>query len=161
METIVDERYASLVDQVALQRAAHHAAAHRQYDGGQIGIRVTDDVGIRPINRQFLGHDYPTDVISFAYLDQPPRLEGELVVSVETAGRRAAELGWPVASELALYVVHGTLHLTGMDDQDPAERARMRRAERQILEALGIEQPARCGPDAEAEACGMVEEGLA
>ncbi len=130
---IVDETVTTPVDEKKLRQAVAAAAADRGYHRGEIGIRVTDDAGIHQINRDHLGHDYPTDVISFAYHADVPDVEGELVVSVDTAGERASELGWPLAHELSLYVVHGTLHITGMDDHDPSDRAEMREAEQRIM----------------------------
>ena len=116
---------------------------------GSIELRLTDNETIQAINRHVLGHDYPTDVISFGYSNQPPLLSGEMVVSVELAMDKAEELGWSAASELLLYVVHGTLHICGMDDQQAGDRAEMRSAEKQILTALGIAEIARFGADAE------------
>ena len=140
IEIIVDDDLAVAdVDLPSLRRAAAAAAKYRGYDDGEIGIRVTGDAAIGRINRQHLGHDYPTDVISFSYRNDPPSLEGELVVSLDTATRRAAELGWSAANELVLYVVHGTLHITGMDDRRADERAEMRQAEQEIMIGLGVD----------------------
>lgn len=136
-----------------LTRAAQLAASFRHYDQGQLGIRICDDAEIRQINRRHLQHDYATDVISFGYTDQPPCVEGELVVSWETASRTAASLpGWSVQNELVLYVVHGVLHICAMDDQDPVGRAAMRAAELAVLTQLGITDISRFGAD-EAETC--------
>jgi len=112
-----------------------------------IGIRITDNATIRQCNRQFMNHDYPTDVISFGYDLCPPRLEGEMIVSEEMARQRARDVGWSPDNELLLYVVHGTLHITGMDDQNAASRAAMRDAEQQVLVRLGISEIIRCGAD--------------
>ena len=143
----MDEYVKSPVDEATARRAVAAAAAYRGYDAGVIGIRVTGDAEIHHVNRQHLGHDYPTDVISFAYRDERPILEGELIVSAETAHQRAAELGWPVSSELILYMVHGTLHIAGMDDQSERDRAAMREAERCVMLQLGIDEIVRCGAD--------------
>ncbi|TWU37012.1 rRNA maturation RNase YbeY [Novipirellula artificiosorum] len=131
---------------VKLRTAIEHALAHRKYRCGEIGVRITEDSVIREINRRHLDHDYETDVISFGYLADPPQIAGELVVSIETARRSAAEAGWPLANELLLYVVHGTLHITGMEDQDPCSRAEMRIAERDVLRQLGIEDAEKYAP---------------
>lgn len=130
-----------------LRRAVVAAAEYRDCRSGELGIRVTDDSRIHRINRDHLHHDYPTDVISFGYALDPPRVEGELVVSVETARREAARLGWQPAAELSLYVVHGVLHIAGMDDAAPDERSEMRRAERAVLHRLGIDEIDRFGAD--------------
>jgi len=98
---------------------------------------------IHPINREFLQHDYPTDVISFPYELEPPMVEGELVASFETAIENASEPSNPLSprEELLLYVVHGTLHIVGHDDQSPEPRAAMRRAEIAAMKLIGIELP--------------------
>jgi probable rRNA maturation factor len=94
-----------------------------------------------------LGHDYPTDVISFAYSQETPVIEGELVVSVDTARQRAKDLGWSSRSELLLYVVHGVLHIAGMDDHDESDRVAMRAAEKRVMRKLGIDEIDHFSPD--------------
>ena len=98
-----------------------------------VSLLLTDDAEIAQIHDDFLEDATPTDVISFA-------LDGaaELVVSVETASRCARERGHAVREEVALYVVHGLLHLCGHDDKGVRARARMRAAERAVLSSLGI-----------------------
>lgn len=103
----------------------------------EVGVRVTGDATIHAINRQFLQHDYPTDVISFPYELSPPRVEGELVVSLETAIAGAADAKWSARAELLLYVIHGTLHLVGFDDTNDAARSQMRSAETSALRLIG------------------------
>ncbi len=121
----------------------------------EISVAVVDDAEIHRVNREHLDHDCPTDVISFLYSaatdatvprSRPLRrgaglaLEGELVVSGETATRAApAHCGTP-ASELELYIIHGVLHLCGYDDLTPTERRVMRRRERELI-ALLARQP--------------------
>ncbi|MFK8114419.1 MAG: rRNA maturation RNase YbeY [Rubripirellula sp.] len=135
------------VDGNRFRQAVLAAAAERDFHRGEIGIRVTDDPSIHEINRDHLGHDYPTDVISFAYACQAPTIEGALVVSVDTARQKAAELGWSSKHELLLYVVHGVLHIAGMDDHEPNDRAAMRAAERSVLTTLGIKEIENFSPD--------------
>lgn len=138
IEIIVDEDVSYVVNEQRLRDACTAATATRDFHQGEIGIRVTTDAAIHQINREHLGHDYPTDVISFPYAASPPHIEGELVVSVDTAAERANELGWSLDNELLLYVVHGTLHITGMDDHEPQDRIAMRRAERKVMLQLGV-----------------------
>ena len=126
-------------------------AAARGFSQGEVGIRITDDANIRVLNARHLGHDYETDVISFPYDCQPPLLVGELVVSAQTASRRAGELGWPADHELLLYIVHGVLHITGMDDHEPADRAQMRAAERELMQRLGVDEITRFGADSQSD----------
>jgi len=149
IEIIVDENVTCVVDQPGLRQACAAASRYRSFDHGDIGIRVTGDAEIHRINRDHLGHDYPTDVISFPYAAESPHIEGELVVSVDTASERAATLGWRFDDELRLYVVHGTLHLTGMDDLEPQNRAAMRRAERDVMLELGVRDIDRYAADSE------------
>jgi probable rRNA maturation factor len=104
-----------------------------------ISIALVDDATIREINARHLEHDWPTDVISFCLSETGDAvLEGELVVSAETAVTTARCAGvepWP---ELALYVVHGLLHLCGYDDQSADGRNAMRLRESEILTREGL-----------------------
>ena len=104
-----------------------------------ISLALVDDATIRTINARHLGHDYPTDVISFE-LSEPgdTELSGELVVSTEMAAATALDAGTDPRAELALYVVHGLLHLVGLDDSDPESEAEMRRSEGEILASEGL-----------------------
>ena len=148
VEVLVDPPLQSQVSTERLVEAARLTAETCGFCSAEIAIRVTGDAEIRSINRRHLQHDYATDVISFGYLAEPPRLEGELVISRETAERIAAELeDWDVDQELTLYVVHGVLHLCGMDDANARERAEMRRAEQELLLRLGCTGIRRWGAD--------------
>ncbi|MCD0459627.1 rRNA maturation RNase YbeY [Roseiconus lacunae] len=118
--------------------AACAAAVHLGFTCGQLGVRVTDDATIHIINREHLNHDYPTDVISFPYSDDAPHLEGELVVSIETANENALQYETETVSELLLYVIHGVLHIGGLDDQSDEQRDVMRAAERTVMGVLGL-----------------------
>ncbi len=106
---------------------------------GSISIALVDDATIHALNRRHLDHDWPTDVISFR-LSEPDELElnGELIVSTEMAARTAEEIGANARDELALYVVHGLLHLCGMEDQTESGAAAMRRRESEILSREGL-----------------------
>jgi probable rRNA maturation factor len=120
--------------------AAAQAAAH--YCGrfsGTIEVTVVDDPTIHKLNREQLQHDWPTDVISFVYDDQPDCVEGEIIVSWDTAQRVASGLHVPPMHELLLYIVHGTLHLCGLDDIEATDQALMRTAEASVLRLLGID----------------------
>ncbi|MBL9088081.1 MAG: rRNA maturation RNase YbeY [Planctomycetia bacterium] len=112
--------------------------ARRRGGPVEIEVQALSDAEIRRVNRRFLGHDWATDVVSFP-LSPPdaPRLVGALAVSRDTACREAARRGHSPYDEWMLYVVHGTLHLLGHDDHAPRARARMRRAEAEVLAAIG------------------------
>lgn len=103
-----------------------------------ISVALVDDTTIRRLNRQFLGHDYATDVLSFPLQEEGGCLEGEIVISAQTAARTASQYGWSAAEELMLYTVHGCLHLVGYDDATDEQRARMRRAEQNYLRRFGV-----------------------
>ena len=107
-------------------------------DKSEISIAFIDDAAIREHNRQYLNHDYETDVISFVLEESDNSLTGQLLVSTETAKRMAAEIGVPTGHEVLLYAVHGMLHLVGFDDTDPQSAEKMRDAEREYLERFGI-----------------------
>lgn len=104
-----------------------------------ISLALVDNRTIHGVNREYLQHDWPTDVISFP-LSEPddPELAGELVVSAEMAQTTAHEIGADSWDELALYVVHGLLHLCGYDDGAPDEAAAMRAREDLVLRREGL-----------------------
>lgn len=103
---------------------------------GLLSVAVVDDETIHRLNRDHLGHDEPTDCLSFDLAGDPNPAApiGEVVVSADTARRVAAERGEPFAVELLLYVVHATLHLCGHDDHDDGDRARMEAAQAAYVE---------------------------
>lgn len=134
-----------------VQNAVAAAAQAKGFSRGRIGVMITDDETIHELNRRHLDHDYPTDVISFTYDRSGTMVEGELVVSLCTARRSASELGWDWRHELLLYVVHGTLHICGLEDSSATERAEMRAHEQAVLKRLGIANARRYSPDADRE----------
>ncbi len=107
-----------------------------------LSLAVIDDGAMHELNRRYLDHDYPTDVISFVLEAGPDWLDGEVIASGETASQVAPGYGWSAAEELLLYIVHGTLHIVGYDDGTDAAREQMRERERHYLSQLGIELPA-------------------
>ena len=110
-------------------------------DAAAISVALVDDEAIHRVNRDFLDHDCPTDVVSFVLSDPDEPLVGELVVSAETAARVALEIGAAPWNELALYLVHGLLHLCGCDDLDEDAAARMRAREEVALRRGGLANP--------------------
>lgn len=112
-------------------------AAHRDptLANSTLSIALMNDAGITPINEQFVRHHGPTDVISFRYRPLPgtPGATLELILNVERALHEARRRHIPPTRELALYLAHGCLHLTGEDDATPAQRARMQRIQRRWL----------------------------
>ncbi|MCX7825129.1 MAG: rRNA maturation RNase YbeY [Verrucomicrobiae bacterium] len=120
-------RYKSDTDSARPATAPNHAAILHN-----LSVALVDDATIAALNQRFLNRPGPTDVLSF---NLAPGL-GELIVSAERAVIVARQLRRPPAAELALYLVHGLLHLAGFDDHTPAQRRAMRRAERQVLGTL-------------------------
>jgi probable rRNA maturation factor len=105
----------------------------------EISLAFVDNATIHTLNTRYLDHDEPTDVLSFP-LSEPgaKKLAGELVIGAEVARDVAAERGHDVQAELALYVIHGLLHLCGMDDTTGEAAREMRARERHYLAAVGL-----------------------
>lgn len=136
----IANEHASLVpDETRLRAAIGSILGEAGIGRGSVSVAIVDDKTIARLNAQFLEHEGPTDVLSFVLEHEGDRLEGEIVVSADTATRVAAQVGWRADDELLLYVIHGALHLAGLDDLQEAERQQMRAAERQYLAAFGLE----------------------
>ena len=129
------------VDESRFRRAVEMILTEAGIEQAEIEIAVVDDETIRPINARFLGHDYATDVISFPLQRTDTTLEGQVVLSAETAVRNAAEYGWSPEDEMLLYLVHGTLHLIGFEDATRESRQEMRAQERSVLAGFGLTPP--------------------
>tara|TARA_B100000809_G_scaffold209241_2_gene212161 strand:+ start:4403 stop:4855 length:453 start_codon:yes stop_codon:yes gene_type:complete len=133
----------------AQQKAALRAVLIRLLEDHEVSLGVNvcfvDDSEIRQLNRDYLSHDYATDVVTFPMRTEGKPVEGdpldgdllgEVVVSVDTARTSAHSRGVDYPVELALYAIHGALHLLGYDDKDAAGRRKMRRAERIYLDSF-------------------------
>lgn len=142
------------VDEEWLREIVDTVLEAEQITSADLSLVLTDDREIRSIHREFMGVDTATDVITFDFLadlgalglvdtaetptESAPspdsqRVEGELIISLETAARMALEHHWRPADELCLYLVHGLLHLCGYDDLTDEARPLMREREREIL----------------------------
>jgi probable rRNA maturation factor len=122
------------VDRSALSALVRTVLSAEKRESASISIALVDNATIHTINRTHLDHDWPTDVISFPLSDpDDPVLAGELVVSAEMASASALERDVDPAVELALYVVHGLLHLCGYDDQSEGDVLLMRHREHELL----------------------------
>ena len=147
------------IDAARLMASVEAALAELAGRNVSVSLVVVDDPTIHRLNRQFLDHDYPTDVLSFVLEDDESRLEGEIIVSIDTAAREAAEAGWSTEDELLLYAVHGALHLAGYRDKRPADAIAMRAAEAAVLDGLKVArspsdsrwQPIESGDDPQEE----------
>lgn len=103
---------------------------------GDLSVVFCSDPYILEVNREYLGHDYYTDIITFDYCEGNV-LSGDLIISVDTVRANADEYGAAsFEEELSRVIVHGLLHLIGFDDHTPAEQKEMRAQENAALELL-------------------------
>jgi probable rRNA maturation factor len=108
-------------------------------DDAQVTVRFVAEAEGRRLNREYRGKDYATNVLSFPYSRRP--LAGDLVICVPVVAREARAQGKEVRAHYAHLLVHGCLHLQGMDHEASGEAARMERRERAILARLGFADP--------------------
>lgn len=99
---------------------------------GEIGYLFVDDEKILEVNREYLGHDYYTDVITFDY-DEDDIVSGDIVISLDTVRSNAELFGKSYEDELYRVIIHGILHLCGINDKGPGEREIMEAAENKAL----------------------------
>ena len=99
---------------------------------GEIGYLFVDDEKILEVNREYLGHDYYTDVITFDY-DEDDTVSGDIVISLDTVRSNAQLFGKSYEEELYRVIIHGILHLCGINDKGPGEREIMEAAENKAL----------------------------
>jgi probable rRNA maturation factor len=105
----------------------------------ELTVRVTGDRELRRLNREFLGEDHATDVLSFPSGDLASGYLGDLALSWPAVGRQAEQFGHPPETEAALLAVHGLLHLLGWDHATPAEEREMTRLTLACLARSGLE----------------------
>lgn len=99
---------------------------------GEIAYIFCSDEKILEVNRQYLQHDYYTDIITFDYCEGN-RLSGDLFISLETVKTNSEQFNTPYEEELHRTIIHGILHLCGINDKDPGEREIMEAAENKAL----------------------------
>ena len=102
---------------------------------GTLTYIFCDDEYILATNRQFLQHDYYTDIITFDYSNRH-RISGDMVISLDTVKSNAEQLGVDYDGELLRVIIHGVLHLCGINDKGPGEREIMERHENEALALL-------------------------
>jgi probable rRNA maturation factor len=128
-----------------LQRVARHAAAASGFRTGQLSVAVVGAAAMAALHQRFMGEAGPTDVLTFDLGSHLPagRLDAEIVLCADIA-RRAGTLN-AARAELALYLVHGVLHLAGYDDHNTRSAARMHAREDELLQQLGLGAVFRTG----------------
>jgi probable rRNA maturation factor len=127
-----------VAENAALQALKHQSAP----ENTDLTIVLTDDNQLHELNRQWMDVDAPTDVLSFPSDEIDPesnnRYLGDVLISVERAAEQAKASGHALEAEVQLLVVHGVLHLMGHDHADMDEKARMWKAQSEILTVLGL-----------------------
>ena len=107
------------------------AATHNR-KVGEIGYMFVDDEKILEVNNEYLGHDYYTDIITFDYCEGNV-LNGDIVISLDTVRTNAEKFGKTYEDELFRVIIHGVLHLCGINDKGPGEREIMEENEHKAL----------------------------
>ena len=131
--SLADERIALIDDeQPRLQRWLRQVASHYGFTIGELSYIFCSDDKELAVNREFLGHDYYTDVITFDYTT-PHCINGDIFISWDMIRSNAAELGVLPERELLRILAHGLLHLTGQADKTPEIKAEMTRKEEHAL----------------------------
>ncbi len=129
------------LDEAAVRAVVDAVCAGEGATVASLGIVLGDHALVHELNREWLGHDYETDVVSFV-LDEEAQargeIDGEVYVDLDTAAERAPEFGVTMEHEALRYVAHGVLHLVGHDDATDAMRAAMRALEDRYLGAAGL-----------------------
>jgi probable rRNA maturation factor len=149
---IVAECWAAEADaEAVVHRAIATAAAMVEADTGdaELAVMLTDDSGIRTLNKNWRGQDKPTNVLSFAALQPPagrepdgaPRMLGDIAIAYEITRREADDEQKPFDHHLSHLAVHGFLHLVGYDHENDNDAEAMEALERAILAELGIPDP--------------------
>jgi probable rRNA maturation factor len=134
---------------IACAIAAAAESADADVGGTEIAVMLTDDAGIRGLNKTWRGIDKPTNVLSFpapepagaASPPGAPRMLGDIAIAYETTRQEADEEGKSFADHLSHLAVHGFLHLIGYDHENDGDAETMEALEREILARLGIPDP--------------------
>ena len=123
----------------ALARLLEKTIAEELGRSADMNVLITDDEEIARLNKQYLGHDGPTDVLAFGMDEEDGSLLGDVAVSAETATRVGPQHDNSPRRELTLYAVHGTLHLLGYDDIKKADRRKMWARQDEIMSGVSGE----------------------
>jgi len=130
-------------DTTLLERAAQTTLESESADlDSDLTIVLTDEAKLHELNRDYLGVDAPTDVLSFPADEEDPetgvRYLGDILISIPRAKQQAEAAGHPLEVEAQLLVVHGTLHLLGHDHAEADEKSRMWKAQAEVMSKLGL-----------------------
>jgi len=123
------------IDEARIRRWIQAVAAGYGFSVGELNYIFCSDERELQVNRDFLGHDYYTDVITFDY-STPSVIAGDIFISLDTVRSNAEQVGVPFADELHRIIIHGALHLTGQGDKTPETKAQMTAKEEAALAIL-------------------------
>ena len=129
---IADSIEMPALDEHKVTRWIRSVAADYNFAVGNINYIFCSDERELEVNRQFLGHDYYTDVITFDYTSGKT-LNGDIFISLETVRSNAEMMGVSFDAELLRIIIHGVLHLTGQGDKTPETKAQMTEKEEKAL----------------------------
>jgi probable rRNA maturation factor len=138
----VDDTFLAEVDVADLVRVIAIALAAEDRDGAEVTLVITDDEAVAELNREYRAVDGPTDVLSFSAQEPTPGFVsapeaagylGDIIIALPFTRQQAARLSRPLADELRLLAVHGTLHLVGYDHAEPDEETAMWARQDEIL----------------------------
>ena len=159
---VADHQQCLTIGEEVVRNIVRRTLDAEQIASATISVAIVDNARMHELNRQYLNHDYETDVLSFLLeesrvpsVDPPadaPRgagkaIDGEIIVSAEFAIDMAADYSWDATDELTLYIVHGLLHLCGYDDMTADELPVMRARECDIFRLLELPPPVRSSDD--------------
>lgn len=131
----VEDTVMPALDERMIERWIRAVAAGYGYAVGNLNYIFCDDERELEVNREFLGHDYYTDVITFDY-STLTTISGDIFISLDTVRSNAEAADVPFMDELHRIIVHGALHLTGQGDKTPETKAQMTAKEEAALELL-------------------------
>ena len=131
---LINDRYGRVLEEGFVGRVVAATLEFVGREDMEVSLLLTDEQEIASVHDRFMGDSSGTDVISFA-MDEGV----DMVVSVERAERESTTRGHAFEAELALYIVHGILHVSGYDDTTNHARVRMREAEREVLATLDLQ----------------------
>ncbi|MDE6380229.1 MAG: rRNA maturation RNase YbeY [Muribaculaceae bacterium] len=120
------------IDMRKISKWIEEVAASHSRRVGNLNYLFVDDEEILVANRQFVGHDYYTDIITFDY-SHGDRISGDIMISLDTVKSNAEKFGVSYFRELLRVIIHGVLHLVGINDKGPGEREIMEAAENAAL----------------------------
>lgn len=132
----------NLRSKLLVKKWLKQVAAENGYTVGDINYIFCSDAYLLDMNKQYLGHDYYTDIITFDNRENPEskKVDGDIFISIDTVRANGEEYGEGFVRELHRVMAHGLLHLTGYDDGTEAEQMQMRQAENAALATLATLQ---------------------